>query len=1091
MRFLFGQDTTKKNERLLSLVREVLDEGHEAILLVPEQETVTLERRMVEALPPQAQLSFEVSNFSRLANRIFRTVGGLSYRYATPGATALVMWRTLCKVAPMLTQYAAHAATDLHLTEQMLGAVMQFKAYAITPEQLTTAAEALPEHDPLSQKLKDLALVYATYVADLGERYDDTADDIARATKLILANRAVLAKTHIFISSFTDFTAAEIGLIHALLDVCPEVTVLSPLSDLRETGIHLASASATCHKLIALSKKADKPVFFEAVPPDPPKTALDFVRRDLFALHAEPAPMALAETGDVRLTVCANPYEEAEYAATLIARAVREGARYRDFTVVVRDVTAYAGILDAALEKENIPYYLSEKTDVTVRPLIKLLQFALRIGRYGWQKEDVVGYLKTGLVGVCPDDVNFFEEYAEVWHVSGKSTFATPFTMNPDGYSERTSARATRILAGANRAREALVPPLNAYLGALDGHFTAEAAAKATYDFLLALGVPEAMKARAAARLAAGERRDAEEQTRLFSVVVDALETAARALGTHELDLAAFADVLSLLFTATDIGVIPTSCDEVMIGSAETLRAAPTENVLVLGLCDGLFPKTVTDKGLLSDAEKRRLADLDIHLSADLATSASDELFYLYRAFTLPERRLYLSYVRSATDGRHTEPSIGISRILALFPAMREVDYAALPPLEKIYSRAGALEHWRELDRDARKAVLTLLQETPDTAEKITNLQKPVTDRDAFVSPEIADKLFDQNAFNPTGLEKFVSCKFAYYCDKILHLRAEPNDSLDAAAIGTFIHYVLENTLKEITESGRDFAAYTEAQTDTVVEKSLLAYRAYLTEAGGGISPRAEVLLTRLSSLARIVVGALVAEFADSSFSPAFFELDLRRFGGASEVTLTDGSTIPLSGKADRVDLYRAENGEAYLRVADYKTGRKSFCREDISKGFCLQMPLYLFALCKNQSTALSKELGLDGDTPIKPAGVTYLSTAIGNDDTAHRIGHDEAVASAASRLRREGLLPDSKELLTAISHSHSTSILGSTKTRKARLTSEAEFESLFAELTDTVARIGNEMKSGSATVAPTDHNGQSACAYCPYGAVCRGAEKA
>ncbi|MBQ2757668.1 MAG: hypothetical protein IJF31_04205, partial [Clostridia bacterium] len=252
MRFLFGQDTTKKNERLLWLVREVLDEGHEAILLVPEQDTVTLERRMVEALPPQAQLSFEVSNFSRLANRIFRTVGGLSYRYATPGATALVMWRTLCKVAPMLTQYAAHAATDLHLTEQMLGAVMQFKAYAITPEQLTTAAEALPEHDPLSQKLKDLALVYATYVADLGERYDDTADDIARATKLILANRAVLAKTHIFISSFTDFTAAEMGLIHALLDVCPEVTVLSPLSDLRETGIHLASASATCHKLIAL-----------------------------------------------------------------------------------------------------------------------------------------------------------------------------------------------------------------------------------------------------------------------------------------------------------------------------------------------------------------------------------------------------------------------------------------------------------------------------------------------------------------------------------------------------------------------------------------------------------------------------------------------------------------------------------------------------------------------------------------------------------------------------------------------------------------------------------------------------------------------
>ena len=350
--------------------------------------------------------------------------------------------------------------------------------------------------------------------------------------------------------------------------------------------------------------------------------------------------------------------------------------------------------------------------------------------------------------------------------------------------------------------------------------------------------------------------------------------------------------------------------------------------------------------------------------------------------------------------------------------------------------------------------------------------------------------ILDDLSRSPTGLEKFVSCKFAYYCDKILHLRAEPNDALDAAAIGTFIHYVLENTVKAITESGKGFAAYTEEDTDAIVTESLLAYRAYLVKAGGGISPRAEVLLTRLSSLARIVVGALVAEFADSSFTPAFFELDLRRFGGASEVTLTDGTTIPLSGKADRVDLYRATNGDAYLRVADYKTGRKSFQREDIAKGFCLQMPLYLFALCHSENAALTAQMGLADGTPVKPAGVTYLSTAVGSENTPARIGREAALKSAAARLRREGLLPDNEELLSAISHSQSESVLGTARTRKARLTSQEGFEALFRELTDTVARIGSEMKSGSATVAPTDHNGQNACAYCPYTAVCRGAEK-
>ena len=70
MRFLFGNDTEAKNQKMLDLVRAALADGDEALLLVPEQETVTVERRMVEALPPAAQLSFEVSNFSRLANRI-------------------------------------------------------------------------------------------------------------------------------------------------------------------------------------------------------------------------------------------------------------------------------------------------------------------------------------------------------------------------------------------------------------------------------------------------------------------------------------------------------------------------------------------------------------------------------------------------------------------------------------------------------------------------------------------------------------------------------------------------------------------------------------------------------------------------------------------------------------------------------------------------------------------------------------------------------------------------------------------------------------------------------------------------------------
>lgn len=1090
IRFLYGNNREKADAALLGYLKEHADLGERAILLVPEQETVSAERRMVTALPPSAQLTFEVSNFTRLANRIFRTVGGLGYHYATPAAEKLLMWRTLRHLAPQLAEYGTHAAGDLRLSDLMLSSVAQFKAYCVTPERLTEAVKELEDSDPLKKKLTDLSLVLATYEAELYRRFADARDDVSRATALLLQNKALFADTHIYISSFTDFTGQELQLIRALMEICPTLTVALPLSAHRDADIHLASAAATERRLLRMAKELDRRVYTVNVAEEKPQTALGYLRRDLFDLGRDPAPMGLADGGEIVLTATANPYEEAEYAANLIADAVRKGARYRDFVLILRDATDYVGIIDAALEREGIPFYLSERTDVTVRPLIKLLLFALRIKRYHWQRDDVVGYLKTGLTGIPADDVNLFEEYAEVWHIGGQKAFESPFSMNPDGYAERTSPRAVRILEGANRARAALTPPLTAYFEALDRAATATDFAAATYDFLKSLGAPEAMKARAVAHLAAGERREAEESTRLWSVVVDALETLDRTLENEPLDVAAFTDALTLLFRSTDIGTIPTSADEVMIGSAATLRADPPRFAVVMGLNDGVFPRVSTDTGLLSDAEKRRLLALGIELSSDLATAASDELFYVHRALCLPRERLYLSYTKAASDGRAADPSIAITRVKALFPWLEARDYSALPIADKIFTKEAAILRLRDLTPLEREALIPLLCTTEGEAERIAHLSLPVTDTEASVPPERAATLFTDSSFNPTRLEQFVSCKFAYYCDRILRLRQEPTDTLDAAAVGTFIHYVLENTLAAITESDKDFAAYTEGEIDTIVEKSVAEYRDHLIRTGGGITPRAEGLLTRLSSLARIVVRSLMAEFADSRFRPAFFELDLTREGGDATVKGHDGTRIPLSGKVDRVDYYRAENGEVYLRVADYKTGRKTFKREDIEKGYSLQMPLYLMALCEGEHPLLAAKLGLPAHTHFKPAAITYLSTAVGNENTPARIEKGEALKSAASRLKRDGLLPDDKELLNALSLSNSTEILGTARTRKGKMLSDEEFTALFKDLTDTVSRISGEMRSGAATIAPTEHDGKTPCRFCAYAAVCRAADK-
>ncbi len=1081
MRLFYGADTPQTRSALIKAIQNDLANGKRVVLLVPEQEAVITESRMLRLLPPSAQLSFEVLNFSRLANRVFRTVGGLSYRYATPAVTSLTMWRVLRRLSPFFRLFGKSAA-DRALTDRMLSAVAQCKAYCITPEALLKAANDMEENDPLKDKLHDISISLAAYSTDLSAQFDDVADDLTRAADLIAANRSLFADTEIYIDSFTDFTAQELRLIDVLLRTAPTLNITTPLLSLQDSGIHLASSTLTVQKLIRAAREAGCEITYQKTEVEKPRDAASFVARHLFAMDAEPAPLAYRENSNLYFTHTASPYSEAEYVANTVQALIAEGYRYRDITIVARDTSAYLGIIDAALEKEGIPFYVSEKTDITTRPLIKLILFALRIRLYNWQTEDVIGFLKTGLCRIAPEQINFFEEYAQTWRLRGKRAFDTPFLMNPDGYSDRVSARGERILAAANTTREKFVPQLIGFFDELDAAKSATEACEALHRFLLTLDLPSTLKEQATERLSQGERREAEELSRLWSITIDALEAISLTLGSDPLTVNELYDALSLVFANTNIGVIPTSADEVMIGSAATLRAEPSPIVFVIGLNEGVFPAPVTDKGILSDAEKHRLAALGITLSADNATAASDELFYLHRAFSLAKQRLYLSYNERTTAGKAAEPSIAISRVTALTKDLKPIYYDALPATAKIFSPEGALEHYGELSPAHRAAVAALLNEDEALSAKRKAAEQPVVDTVAAISPEEASAHFGPNAFHPTGIEKFVSCKFAYYCNKVLGLREEANDTLTSAAIGTFMHYVFENTLAAAKSSGKSWEEQEQAEVDALVNKCVEEYRAHLVSVGGALSPRAAALVERLHALASIAAKVIFEDFRTSPFTPAAFEIDLASHG-AADVELQNNTRIPLSGKVDRVDTYTSEDGRTYLRIVDYKTGRKLFTLEDVEHGECLQMPLYLYALCHGDSRVLAEKLGLPKDTSFAPGGLTYFSTAIGNEHTPYRVSREEALASAAERFKQSGI--------ALCDEADSELSLGDKAKKKSNVKlSVKDMEDMFDALTVTIGEIATEMKSGNARIAPNVKKTSSPCNYCKFFPVCRAAQK-
>ena len=73
---------------------------------------------------------------------------------------------------------------------------------------------------------------------------------------------------------------------------------------------------------------------------------------------------------------------------------------------------------------------------------------------------------------------------------------------------------------------------------------------------------------------------------------------------------------------------------------------------------------------------------------------------------------------------------------------------------------------------------------------------------------------------------------------------------------------------------------------------------------------------------------------------------------------------VSINGKVDRVDLFDRD-GVQYLRVVDYKTGKKEFKLSDVIYGVNMQMLIYLATLSENAEARYGGKLA--------PAGILYV----------------------------------------------------------------------------------------------------------------------
>ena len=353
------------------------------------------------------------------------------------------------------------------------------------------------------------------------------------------------------------------------------------------------------------------------------------------------------------------------------------------------------------------------------------------------------------------------------------------------------------------------------------------------------------------------------------------------------------------------------------------------------------------------------------------------------------------------------------------------------------------------------------------------------------LSPEAVRSLYGHSiAMSASRIDRVKSCHFGYFMEYGLRAKERKKAGFEAPEIGTFLHYLLENVNRDVKAQG-GYGQVADEELRRMVRNYVKRYADECIDDYPHKSARFRYLFSRLRETAYSIILSIAEEMRQSDFAPVSFELSFGgRDGDLPAITVREGgASLSVSGKVDRVDGW-LHDGKLYLRVVDYKTGKKAFDLSDLRYGLGIQMLLYLFTLEKEGRSYFGY--------PIVPAGVLYHPAREVILKKDRGIQPEKLQAALQEELRRSGMVLADPEVLRAMEHSaleapHYLPIrVKKDGSISDGIASAEQLGKLGRYVEDLLHQIAREIGSGNIDADPVARGPQErACDRCDFAAAC------
>lgn len=225
LQFITGNSGNGKTKYLFNrIVKEAKANPRDNYLvIVPEQFTMQTQRQLVDLSENKAIMNIDVLSFKRLAYRVFDELGITNLTVLEETGKNLVLRKLAAQEADKLGVIGRNLNRIGYISEvkSLLSELVQ---YNISPEELGRYIASGRLSDTLSDKLKDVLVLYEAFEKFMQDKYI-TAEEILNVLCNVAEESAILRNSVIAFDEFTGFTPIQNQLIKKLFVISKKIYV--------------------------------------------------------------------------------------------------------------------------------------------------------------------------------------------------------------------------------------------------------------------------------------------------------------------------------------------------------------------------------------------------------------------------------------------------------------------------------------------------------------------------------------------------------------------------------------------------------------------------------------------------------------------------------------------------------------------------------------------------------------------------------------------------------------------------------------------------------------------------------------------------